>query len=574
MKKPNEIRKESTFLTDKKGFEKFSKALSLHNNIHIFIKNIKINFPLYSFINICKQGNLIPEESLTFVYNVFVDKNGINIKKKEDLKNKNLIENDMNNNINILSKSKQNNIENKRKEKMPIQDMFSCDDINIQIDDRKVNTYRKTKNKILDDIKIPEKQTIVGKKWGIKKNNNIKDKLKNNKNQINFPHLNYNHYEYDNDILKTEEDKLIISNKKNIFQNPNEEFNDKLTFNVNPLNLNNDPKIIFKMPENNKYHQNIRYDKSDSSINKSQDEKITFNSNLNNNEKEKEKEKDNFNNKFLMNQLQSKFNNKNYKRDNSHKGNYDESSHNDKSEFTNNDQRTRTRDDDYFSYQFNDLDNNLKNYDNPFDNTSQNNNNDYPNYNEEVAIDFVENDFSISDAKRNSSMNSIEKNYINKNGNKSTLDIIWEYSYYSFLFFSFLNLGNFIFNSINIGFFTFFSLLSLITICLDFLSVIEGIYQIKTLGNKQLNDTLVNQFIISACIGSLFNIIFVQYLMDYITQYYVLNNTFFFIIQVSLVINELFCLFLNFKINYMSIEENFLLPLKTPLIGEYDIENE
>ena len=169
MKKPNEIRKETTFLTDKKGFEKFSKALSLHNNIHIFIKNIKINFPLYSFINICKQGNLIPEESLTFVYNVFVDKNGINIKKKEDLKNKNLIENDMNNNINILSKSKQNNIENKRKEKMPIQDMFSSDDINIQIDDRKVNTYRKTKNKILDDIKIPEKQTIVGKKWGIKK---------------------------------------------------------------------------------------------------------------------------------------------------------------------------------------------------------------------------------------------------------------------------------------------------------------------------------------------------------------------------------------------------------------------
>ena len=274
-----------------------------------------------------------------------------------------------------------------------------------------------------------------------------------------------------------------------------------------------------------------------------------------------------------MNQIHSKLN-KNYKKDNNCKVNYDESSHNDKSEFTNNDQRTRTRDDDYFSYQFNDLDNNLKNYDNPFDNTSQNNNNDYPNYNEEVAIDFEENDFSISDAKRNSSMNSLEKNYINKNGNKSTLDIIWEYSYYSFLFFSFLNLGNFIFISINIGFFTFFSLLSLITNCLDFLSVIEGIYQIKTLGNKQLNDTLVNQFIISACIGSLFNILFVEYLMDYISQYYVLNNSFFFIIQVSLVINELFCLFLNFKINYMSIEENFLLPLKTPLIGEYENENE
>ncbi len=563
MKKPNEIRKETTFLTDKKGFEKFSKALSLHNNIPIFIKNIKINFPLYSFINICKKGNLIPEESLIFVYNIIVDKNGINIKKKEIVKNKNLITNDKINNI----------TNHKRKENMPIQDMFSNDDNNIQIAERKVNTYRKTNNKIFDEIKIPENQTIVGKKWGIKKNNHLKDKLKKNKEEFYFP-KNYNNYEFDDDNLKTEEDKLIISNKKNIFQNPNEEFNDKLTFNVNPLNFNSDPKIIFKMPENNKYHQNIRYDKSDSSINKSQDEKITFNSNLNNNEKEKEKEKDNFNNKFLMNQLQSKFNNKNYKRDNSHKGNYDESSHNDKSEFTNNDQRTRTRDDDYFSYQFNDLDNNLKNYDNPFDNTSQNNNNDYPNYNEEVAIDFVENDFSISDAKRNSSMNSIEKNNYNKTMNKSTLEIIWEYSYYSLLFFSFLNLGNFIFNSINIGFFTFFSLLSLITICLDFLSVIEGIYQIKTLGNKQLNDTLVNQFIISACIGSLFNIIFVQYLMDYITQYYVLNNTFFFIIQVSLVINELFCLFLNFKINYMSIEENFLLPLKTPLIGEYDIENE
>ena len=28
MKKPNEIRKETTFLTDKKGYEKFSKVLS------------------------------------------------------------------------------------------------------------------------------------------------------------------------------------------------------------------------------------------------------------------------------------------------------------------------------------------------------------------------------------------------------------------------------------------------------------------------------------------------------------------------------------------------------------------
>ena len=567
MKKPNEIRKETTFLTDKKGFEKFSKALSLHNNIPIFIKNIKINFPLYSFINICKKGNLIPEESLIFVYNIIVDKNGINIKKKEIVKNKNLITNDKINNI----------TNHKRKENMPIQDMFSNDDNNIQIAERKVNTYRKTNNKIFDDIKIPENQTIVGKKWGIKKNNHLKDKLKKNKEEFYFP-KNYNNYEFDDDNLKTEEDKLIISNKKNILQNLNEDFNDKILFNVNPLNLNNDQKIIFKKPENNKYHQNIRYDISDSSINKSQDEKISFNSNLNTKEKEKEKEKDkekdNYNNKFLMNQIQSKFNNKMYKRDNSQKGNYDEISHNDKSEFTNNDQRSRTRDDDYFPYQFNELENNLKNYDNPFDNNSQNNNNDYPNYNEEVAIDFVENDFSISDAKRNSSMNSIEKNNYNKTMNKSTLEIIWEYSYYSLLFFSFLNLGNFIFNSINIGFFTFFSLLLLITICLDFISVVEGIYQIKTLENKQLNDTLVNQFIISACIGSLFNILFVEYLMDYISQYYVLNNSFFFIIQVSLVINELFCLFLNFKINYMSIEENFLLPLKTPLIGEYEIKNE
>ena len=567
MKKPNEIRKETTFLTDKKGFEKFSKALSLHNNIPIFIKNIKINFPLYSFINICKKGNLIPEESLIFVYNIIVDKNGINIKKKEIVKNKNLITNDKINNI----------TNHKRKENMPIQDMFSNDDNNIQIAERKVNTYRKTNNKIFDEIKIPENQTIVGKKWGIKKNNHLKDKLKKNKEEFYFP-KNYNNYEFDDDNLKTEEDKLIISNKKNILQNPKEEFNDNKIFNINPLNLNNDPKIIFKKPENNKYHQNIRYDISDSSINKSQDEKISFNSNLNTKEKEKEKEKDkekdNYNNKFLMNQIQSKFNNKMYKRDNSQKGNYDEISHNDKSEFTNNDQRSRTRDDDYFPYQFNELENNLKNYDNPFDNNSQNNNNDYPNYNEEVAIDFVENDFSISDAKRNSSMNSIEKNNYNKTMNKSTLEIIWEYSYYSLLFFSFLNLGNFIFNSINIGFFTFFSLLLLITICLDFISVVEGIYQIKTLENKQLNDTLVNQFIISACIGSLFNILFVEYLMDYISQYYVLNNSFFFIIQVSLVINELFCLFLNFKINYMSIEENFLLPLKTPLIGEYEIKNE
>ena len=82
MKKPNEIRKETTFLTDKKGYEKFSKVLSLHNNIPIFINNIKINFPLYSFINICKKGNLIPEESLTFVYNIIVDINRVNIKKK------------------------------------------------------------------------------------------------------------------------------------------------------------------------------------------------------------------------------------------------------------------------------------------------------------------------------------------------------------------------------------------------------------------------------------------------------------------------------------------------------------
>ena len=395
MKKPNEIRKETTFLTDKKGFEKFSKALSLHNNIPIFIKNIKINFPLYSFINICKKGNLIPEESLIFVYNIIVDKNGINIKKKEIVKNKNLITNDKINNIN----------NHKRKENMPIQDMFSNDDNNIQIAERKVNTYRKTNNKIFDEIKIPENQTIVGKKWGIKKNNHLKDKLKKNKEEFYFP-KNYNNYEFDDDNLKTEEDKLIISNKKNILQNLNEDFNDKILFNVNPLNLNNDPKIIFKKPENNKYHQNIRYDISDSSINKSQDEKISFNSNLNTKEKEKEKEKDkekdNYNNKFLMNQIQSKFNNKIYKRDNSQKGNYDEISHNDKSEFTNNDQRSRTRDDDYFPYQFNELENNLKNYDNPFDNNSQNNNNDYPNYNEEVAIDFVENDFSISDAKRNS----------------------------------------------------------------------------------------------------------------------------------------------------------------------------
>ena len=337
MKKPNEIRKETTFLTDKKGFEKFSKALSLHNNIPIFIKNIKINFPLYSFINICKKGNLIPEESLIFVYNIIVDKNGINIKKKEIVKNKNLITNDKINNI----------TNHKRKENMPIQDMFSNDDNNIQIAERKVNTYRKTNNKIFDDLKIPENQTIVGKKWGIKKNNHLKDKLKKNKEEFYFP-KNYNNYEFDDDNLKTEEDKLIISNKKNILQNLNEDFNDKILFNVNPLNLNSDPKIIFKMPENNKYHQNIRYDKSDSSINKSQDEKISFNSNLNTKEKEKEKEKDkekdNYNNKFLMNQMQSKFNNKIYKRDNSQKGNYDEISHNDKSEFTNNDQRSRTRD--------------------------------------------------------------------------------------------------------------------------------------------------------------------------------------------------------------------------------------
>ena len=567
MKKPNEIRKETTFLTDKKGYEKFSKVLSLHNNIPIFINNIKINFPLYSFINICKKGNLIPEESLTFVYNIIVDINRVNIKKKEVFKNKNIIENDSLNkkkNNNILSKP---NIENKKKNNMPIQDMFpNNDDYDVQIEDRKINTYRKTKNKILDDIKIPENQTIVGKKWGIKKNNNINDKLKNNKNNINNLYNNYQ-----NDNQKTEEDKLIISNNKNILQNPKEEFNDNKIFNINSLNSNNEPKIIFKISDK-KNHQNIRYDISDSSINKSQDEKISFK----NIEKEKENEKEkeiNNNNKFIMNQIHSKLL-KIYKKDNNCKVNYDESSHNDKSEFTNNDQRTRTRDDDYFSNHFNDLENNLKNNDNPFDNYTQNTNNDYPNYNEEVTIDFVENDFSISDAKRNSTMNSIEKKNNSNKRKKTTLELIWEYSYYSFLFFSFLNLGNFIFNSINLGFFTFFSLLSLITNCLDFLSVIEGIYQIKTLGNKQLNDTFVNIFIISACIGSLINILFVEYLMNYISQYYVLNNSFFFFIQVSLVINELFCLFLNFKINYMSIEENFLLPLKTPLIGEYENENE
>ena len=562
MKKKNENREEITLITDKKGINKFACALNSHKKLFVFIKGIKIPFPLISLINLCEKGELIPEESITFMYKVLVNKKTKNTNKKQMIENINEKELNKKQKGKIFSKLLEKKKRKSIKNNLPFQDMFPNINENMTEKPMIINKPKKPKKNEFEIINIPQNQSIVGKKWGIKKNQDNPLKNISKFHNLMITELNDNE--------KTEEDKLIITNKnKNMLEMPKM---DEEIICISPLNLDEEPKIIFKIPDN-KNHQNIRYEISDSSYSKSQEDKVNV-SKINSNYKEKD---NNIPNKLLMNQLgfpHSKLNNKSYKNASQSKE-IDERSQQDRaSEFTNNDQRTRTREDDYFSYQFNDLENGLRS---AFDTNSQNNNNrNYFNTdNEDIDIDLVQNDFSISDTKKISHNDSLENNNNrnkdnNNNHNQSFLNKVWIYSYYTFLGLSLINLGNYFINCINVGFFTIFSFIYLISNCINFLSVAEGIYQVKIEENKELNETYVNLYIIGSVITIIINVLFVEYLINPIYQNYILNNSFFLYIQIALVINELFCLLMNFKINYMTIEEKFLISLKAPLLEQQE----
>ena len=170
MKKKNENREEITLITDKKGINKFACALNSHKKLFVFIKGIKIPFPLISLINLCEKGELIPEESITFMYKALVNKKTKNTNKKQMIENINEKELNKKQKGKIFSKLLEKKKRKSIKNNLPFQDMFP--NINENMTEKLIiiNKPKKPKKNEFEIINIPQNQSIVGKKWGIKKN--------------------------------------------------------------------------------------------------------------------------------------------------------------------------------------------------------------------------------------------------------------------------------------------------------------------------------------------------------------------------------------------------------------------
>lgn len=172
--------------------------------------------------------------------------------------------------------------------------------------------------------------------------------------------------------------------------------------------------------------------------------------------------------------------------------------------------------------------------------------------------------------------NDIEQNIINSMKNKSFFErnitfflVLWESSYLGLLLCGviyFCHMSFFIFHSNS--YISFYFFIGVLINILLFISGFLGLYHIKIKKTQKINETNVNLFLFSLVALTLVNFIYVEYVMDQSLQMYLLENSFFIVIYITLFTNEITCLIINFKMNQFYVEYNFLLPLKYPLISD------
>jgi hypothetical protein len=206
---------------------------------------------------------------------------------------------------------------------------------------------------------------------------------------------------------------------------------------------------------------------------------------------------------------------------------------------------------------------NLKNNNNQ--NNMQNNNNNF-----ETEDYLIKTNEKINKDNLNNDEKDIDENIINSMKNKSffenhinTFKKIWEYSYYSLIIFSLINvLYSFIYG-INVGFFNFFMILNNIGNILLFLSGGTGIYKIKIKKINKINESNLNIILISSLLTNLFTIVYIFYE----GTNFLFTQSYFLYFQILSILNQSLTLILNFKMNQFYIEYNYLLPLKYPLLS-------
>ena len=176
--------------------------------------------------------------------------------------------------------------------------------------------------------------------------------------------------------------------------------------------------------------------------------------------------------------------------------------------------------------------------------------------------------------------NEIEQNVLDCMKNRSFFDrninffiFLWESFYLSLLLcgvFFFCHLSFFVFHSQK--FLTPYTMCGLSINFLLFFIGFLGLYHIKIKKTQKINETNVNLILFTLVALTLSTFIYVEYAMEPVTQAYLLEQTFFVYLYLTMLTNEALCLIMNFKMNQFYVEYNFLLPLKYPLISDRVID--
>ena len=127
----------------------------------------------------------------------------------------------------------------------------------------------------------------------------------------------------------------------------------------------------------------------------------------------------------------------------------------------------------------------------------------------------------------------------------------WLFIYYTLVILGIIYFIHLIVSSIYIEIISIYSFYALAVNTFVALAGADGIFYIKFIKKQNLYDTYVNLFLLGSIASSVFVYIYVYYFMDLPEQSYIADSTYFWYLQVSMVVNEIICLLVNFRMSYL-----------------------
>ena len=127
----------------------------------------------------------------------------------------------------------------------------------------------------------------------------------------------------------------------------------------------------------------------------------------------------------------------------------------------------------------------------------------------------------------------------------------WLFIYYTLVMFGIIYFVHLIVSSIYIEIISIYSFYALAVNTFVALAGADGIFYIKFIKKQNLYDTYVNLFLLGSIASSIIVYIYVYYFMDLPEQSYIADSTYFWHLQVSMIVNEIICLLVNFRMSYL-----------------------